>query len=159
MDGAVFVRTTFMSELKTRVLEDVKSAMRAGEKLRLSVLRMLTAEMKQREVVDSVELTDAVVMAAIEKMVKQRRDSEKQYLDGGRPELAAKEAEEIQILLAYLPQQFTEAEVVALVAQAVTETGATGGKDMGKVMAWIKPRVQGRTDMGKLSGLIKSKLG
>ena len=147
-----------MSDLKTRVLEDVKSAMRAGEKLRLSVLRMLTAEMKQREVVDSVELTDAVVGAAIEKMIKQRRDSEKQYLDGGRPELAAKEADEIKILLAYLPQQLTDAELAQLVAQAVAETGAAGGKDMGKVMAWIKPKVQGRADMGKLSGLIKAKL-
>ena len=146
-------------DLKTRVLEDVKSAMRAGEKLRLSVLRMLTAEMKQREVVESIELTDAVVSAAIEKMIKQRRDSEKQYLDGGRPELAAKEAEEIKILIAYLPQQLTDAELADLVAQAVAETGATGGKDMGKVMAWIKPKAQGRADMGKLSGLIKAKLG
>ncbi|MGH8461395.1 MAG: GatB/YqeY domain-containing protein [Stenotrophobium sp.] len=147
-----------MTDLKTRIIEDVKTAMRAGEKLRLSVLRMLTAEMKQREVVDSVELTDAVVMASIEKMVKQRRDSERQYLDGGRPELAAKEADEIKILLAYLPQQLNEAELAALVAQAVQETGAAGGKDMGKVMAWIKPKVQGRADMGKLSGLIKQKL-
>ena len=146
-------------DLKTRVLEDVKSAMRAGEKLRLSVLRMLTAEMKQREVVDSIELTDAVVMGAIEKMIKQRRDSEKQFIDGARPELAAKEAEEIKILLAYLPQQLTDAELAGLVAQAVAETGAAGGKDMGKVMAWIKPKVQGRADMGKLSGLIKAKLG
>jgi uncharacterized protein YqeY len=145
-------------DLKTRILEDVKSAMKAGEKLRLSVLRMLTAEMKQREVVDSVELTDAVVMASIEKMVKQRRDSEKQYLDGGRPELATKEADEIKILLAYLPQQLSDAELDALVAQAVAETGASSGKDMGKVMAWIKPRAQGRADMGKLSGLIKQKL-
>lgn len=147
------------TDLKTRITEDVKTAMKAGDKLRLSVLRMLTAEMKQREVVDSIALTDAVVTASIEKMVKQRRDSEKQYLDGGRPELAAKEADEIQILLAYLPQQLTEAELVALVAQAVAETGAAGGKDMGKVMAWIKPKAQGRADMGKLSALIKQKLG
>ncbi|TXH03286.1 MAG: GatB/YqeY domain-containing protein [Nevskiaceae bacterium] len=147
------------TDLKTRITEDVKTAMKAGDKLRLSVLRMLTAEMKQREVVDSIALTDAVVTASIEKMVKQRRDSEKQYLDGGRPELAAKEADEIQILLAYLPQQLSEAELVALVAQAVAETGAAGGKDMGKVMAWIKPKAQGRADMGKLSALIKQKLG
>ena len=145
-------------DLKTRVLEDVKTAMRAQEKLRLSVLRMLTAEMKQREVVDSVELTDAVVSAAIEKMIKQRRDSEKQYIDGGRPELAAKEADEIKILMVYLPEQLTDDEVLALVKQAVVETGAVGGKDMGKVMAWIKPKAQGRTDMGKLSGLIKGQL-
>lgn len=145
-------------DLKTRVLEDVKTAMKAGDKLRLSVLRMLTAEMKQREVVDSVELTDAVVSAAIEKMIKQRRDSEKQYTDGGRPELAAKEADEIKILMVYLPEQLTDDEVLALVKQAVAETGAVGGKDMGKVMAWIKPKAQGRTDMGKLSGLIKGQL-
>lgn len=146
------------TDLKTRVLEDVKTAMKAGDKLRLSVLRMLTAEMKQREVVDSVELTDAVVSAAIEKMIKQRRDSEKQYTDGGRPELAAKEADEIKILMVYLPEQLTDDELVALVKQAVAETGAVGGKDMGKVMAWIKPKAQGRADMGKLSGLIKGQL-
>jgi hypothetical protein len=146
------------TDLKTRVLEDVKTAMRAQEKLRLSVLRMLTAEMKQREVVDSVELTDAVVSAAIEKMIKQRRDSEKQYIDGGRPELAAKEADEIKILMVYLPEQLTDDELAALVKQAVAETGAVGGKDMGKVMAWVKPKAQGRADMGKLSGLIKAQL-
>ena len=146
------------TDLKTRVLEDVKTAMKAGDKLRLSVLRMLTAEMKQREVVDSVELTDAVVSAAIEKMIKQRRDSEKQYTDGGRPELAAKEADEIKILMVYLPEQLTDDELVALVKQAIAETGAAGGKDMGKVMAWIKPKAQGRADMGKLSGLIKGQL-
>lgn len=145
-------------DLKTRVLEDVKTAMRAQEKLRLSVLRMLTAEMKQREVVDSVELTDAVVSAAIEKMIKQRRDSEKQYIDGGRSELAAKEAEEIKILMVYLPEQLTDDELAALVKQAVAETGAVGGKDMGKVMAWVKPKAQGKADMGKLSGLIKAQL-
>lgn len=148
-----------MTDLKTRVLDDVKTAMKAGDKLRVSVLRMLTAEMKQREVVDAVELTDAVVMASVEKMIKQRRDSEKQYTDGGRPELAAKEADEIKILIGYLPQQLSEAEVTALITQAIAETGAAGGKDMGKVMGWIKPKVQGRTDMGKLSGLIKAKLG
>lgn len=146
------------TDLKTRVLDDVKTAMKAGDKLRLSVLRMLTAEMKNREVVDSVELTDAVVSASIEKMIKQRRDSEKQYTDGGRPELAAKEADEIKILMVYLPEQLTDDELVALVKQAIAETGAVGGKDMGKVMAWIKPKAQGKADMGKLSGLIKGQL-
>jgi uncharacterized protein YqeY len=147
------------TDLKNRITEDVKTAMRAGDKLRVSVLRMLTAEMKQREVVDAVELTEAVIMASIEKMVKQRRDSEKQYREFNRPELADKEAAEIQILLGYMPQQLTEAELDALVAQAIAETGAAGGKDMGKVMGWIKPKAQGNTDMGKLSGLIKAKLG
>ena len=142
-----------------RVLDDVKAAMRAGDKDRLTVLRMLSAELKQREVVESTTITDAVVTAAVEKMVKQRRDSENQFRSGNRPDLADKEAAEIQMLLGYLPQQLTDAEISALLDQAVAETGATSGKDMGKVMAWIKPRVAGRTDMGKLSGLIKAKLG
>jgi uncharacterized protein YqeY len=120
---------------------------------------MLQAELKQREVVESIELTDAVVLTAIEKMVKQRRDSENQFRNGNRPDLADKEAAEIQMLIGYLPQQLTEAEVIALIEQAIAETGAAGGKDMGKIMGWIKPKVQGRTDMGKLSGLIKAKLG
>lgn len=148
-----------MSDLKTRVTEDIKTAMKAGDKAKVSVLRMLSAEMKQREVVESVELTDAVVTACVEKMIKQRRDSEKQFRDGNRPELADKEAAEIQMLMGYLPQQMTEAEVDALITQAIAETGAQGGKDMGKVMGWIKPKVAGKTDMGKLSGLIKAKLG
>lgn len=147
-----------MSDLKIRVLEDIKTAMKAGEKERVSTLRMLSSEMKQREVVDSVELTDAVVTACVEKMVKQRRDAEKQYRDGGRPELADKEAAEIALLMAYLPQQLSAAELDALIAQAVAETGAAGAKDMGKVMGWIKPKVAGRTDMGALSGLIKARL-
>lgn len=148
-----------MSDLKTRVLEDVKAAMRAGEKDRLSVLRMLSSELKNREVIDAIEVTDAVVTATVEKMVKQRRDAESQFRNGNRPELADKEAAEIVVLMGYLPQQLTEAEVLALIDQAIAETGAAGGKDIGKVMGWIKPKVAGKTDMGKLSGLIKTKLG
>lgn len=148
-----------MSDLKTRITEDVKTAMRAGDKPRLSVLRMLQAELKQREVVDAVELTDAVVHAAVERMVKQRRDAESQFRAAQRTDLADKEAAEIAILLGYLPQQLSAAELAALIDQAIAETGAAGGKDIGKVMGWIKPKAQGRTDMGKLSGLIKSKLG
>lgn len=148
-----------MSDLRNRVLEDIKAAMRAGDKNRLAVLRMLSAEIKNREVVDAVEITDAVVIASIEKMIKQRRDAESQYRSGKRPELADKEAAEIQVLTGYLPRQFTEAEVGALIDQAIAQTGASGAKDMGKVMAWIKPRAAGRTDMGRLSGLIKAKLG
>lgn len=148
-----------MTDLKTRITDDVKIAMKAGEKDRLSVLRMLTAEMKQREVVDAVELTDAVVIAAIERMVKQRRDSESQFRAGNRPELADKEAAEIAVLTGYLPQALTQAELDALVAQAITETGAAGGKDMGKVIGWLKPKVAGRADMGRLSGQIKARLG
>lgn len=147
-----------MSELKTRVLEDIKTAMKAGDKDRLSVLRMLSSEIKQREVVDAVEITDAVVIASIEKMIKQRRDSEAQYRAGNRPELADKEAGEIAALMNYLPQQLSAAEIEALIGQAIAQTGAQGAKDMGKLMAWLKPRVAGKADMGKLSGLIKSKL-
>jgi len=148
-----------MSDLKTRILDDIKSAMKAGEKDRVSTLRMLSSEMKQKEVVDSVELTDAVVTACVEKMVKQRRDAEKQFRDGNRADLADKEASEIALLMAYLPQQLTAAELEALLSQAMAETGAAGPKDMGKLMGWIKPKVAGRTDMGALSGLIKAKLG
>ncbi len=148
-----------MSDLKTRITDDVKVAMKAGQKDRVSVLRMLTAEMKQREVVDSIELTDAVVISAIEKMVKQRRDSENQFRAGNRPELADKEVAEIAILMAYLPAALSQDELDALVAQAIAETGAAGGKDMGKVITWLKPKVAGRADMGKLSGQIKAKLG
>ncbi len=148
-----------MSELRTRIVEDVKTAMRAGDKPRLGVLRMLQAEIQQREVIEQVQITDAVVHAAVEKMVKQRRDSETQFRAGNRADLADKEASEILILMGYLPQQFSETEVSALIDQAIAETGAAGGKDMGKVMGWIKPKAQGRTDMGKLSGLIKAKLG
>lgn len=148
-----------MSDLKTRILEDIKTAMRAGEKDRLSVLRMLSSEIKNREVIDAIEITDAVVIASLEKMLKQRRDSESQFRAGNRPDLADKEAAEIAVLVAYLPQQLSTAEVETLIAQAITETGAQGGKDMGKLMAWLKPRVAGKTDMGKLSGLIKARLG
>lgn len=147
-----------MSELKTRVLDDIKTAMKAGDKERLSVLRMLSSDIKQREVVDSVEITDAVVTASIEKMLKQRRDSEAQFRAGNRGDLADKEAAEIAVLMAYLPKQMTDAEVDALITQAMTETGASSAKDMGKVMGWIKPKAAGKTDMGKLSGLIKAKL-
>jgi uncharacterized protein YqeY len=147
-----------MSDLKTRITDDVKTAMKAGDKARVTTLRMLTAEMKQREVVDSIELTDAVVIASIEKMIKQRRDAEQQYRSGNRPELADAEAAEILLLSAYLPQALDDAEVDALIAEAIRETGAAGPKDMGKVIAWIKPKAAGRVDMGKLSGLVKTRL-
>jgi uncharacterized protein YqeY len=148
-----------MSDLKTRVAEDVKTAMKSGEKVRLATLRMLSAELKQREVVEAVELTDAVVIAAIEKMIKQRRDAEAQFRSGNRPELADQEAAEIAVLSAYLPQALSDSELSALIGQAVSETGAAGVKDMGKVMAWLKPRVAGRADMGKLSAQIRARLG
>jgi len=147
-----------MSELKVRITEDVKTAMKAGDKARVSTLRMLTAEMKQREVVESVELTDPVVIAVIEKMIKQRRDAEQQYRAGDRPELADAELAEIAMLSVYLPKALDEAEVAALIDEAIRETGATTGKDMGKVIAVIKTKAAGRVDMGKMSGLVKARL-
>jgi len=147
-----------MTDLKTRITEDVKIAMKAGEKERVSLLRMLTAELKQREVVEQIELTDAAVIAAIEKMLKQRKDSEQQFRAAGRHELADKEAAEIAGLMTYLPQQLSDAELDAILAEVIAETGAAGPKDMGKVMAAIKPKVAGKTDMGALSAKIKAKL-
>lgn len=147
-----------MTDLKARVAEDVKAAMRARDADRLSVLRMLSAELKQREVVESTEITDAVVISAVEKMIKQRRDAETLYRSGNRPELADKEAAEIAVLSGYLPQQFTETEVDALVVEAIAATGASGIKDLGKVMGWIKPKTQGKADMGQVSARIKQRL-
>ncbi len=147
-----------MTDLKTRITEDVKIAMKAGEKDRVSLLRMLTAELKQREVVEQIVLTDAAVITAIEKMLKQRKDSEQQFRAGNRPELADREAGEIALLMTYLPAQLSEAELDAILAATIAETGAAGPKDMGKVMAAIKPKVAGKTDMGALSAKIKAKL-
>ncbi len=147
-----------MTDLKTRITEDVKIAMKAGEKERVSLLRMLTAELKQREVVEQIVLTDAAVIAAIEKMLKQRKDSESQFRAANRAELADKEAAEIAGLMVYLPTQLSDAELDAILAEVIAETGAAGPKDMGKVMAAIKPKVAGKTDMGALSAKIKAKL-
>ena len=147
------------STIRTRLQEDMKSALKAGEALRLSTVRMALSEVKRSEADTGVDPDEALAMAIIEKMIKQRRDSESQFRAGDRPELADKEAAEIQILMAYLPPQLTETELAAMLEQALKETGAAGPKDMGKVMAWIKPKVAGRTDMGKLSGQIKAKLG
>lgn len=144
---------------KIRLQDDMKAALKGGEALRLSAVRMALAEVKKYEADKGVEPDEATALGLIEKMVKQRRDSEAQFRAGNRPELADKEAAEIKILMAYLPQALAESEVTALIEQAVKETAAAGAKDMGKVMAWIKPKVAGRTDMGKLSGLIKAKLG
>lgn len=148
-----------MTDLKIRITEDVKTAMKAGEKDRVSLLRMLTAELKQREVVEQIVLTDAAVITAIEKMLKQRKDSEQQFRAAGRAELADKEAGEIALLMAYLPAQLSDAELDAILAATIAETGAAGPKDMGKVMGAIKPKVAGKTDMGALSARIKAKLG
>lgn len=145
--------------LKERISEDMKAAMRAKDAARLSAVRLLLAAMKQKEVDERVELADADVLGIIEKMVKQRRESIAQYEKGARQDLADQEKFEIGVLQAYLPQQMGEAEVAQAIAAAVAESGASGVKDMGKVMALLKPRLAGRTDMGKVSGLVKAKLG
>jgi uncharacterized protein len=144
--------------LRDRVQEDVKTAMKAREAERLGTLRLLTAAMKQREVDERITLDDAGVVAVIEKMLKQRKDSVAQYEQAGRQDLADAEKREMAILQAYLPQQMTEDEVAALVAEAVAATGATGPADMGKVMGVVKPKVAGRADMGRVSALVKAKL-
>jgi len=145
--------------LKQRVNEDMKAAMRARDRARLSAVRLLLAAMKQKEVDERVELSDADVLGIIDKMVKQRRESIAQYEKAARADLAAVEKFEIEVLSAYLPQQLSQAEVEQAIAAAVAESGASGVKDMGKVMALLKPRLAGRADMGRVSGLVKAKLG
>lgn len=136
----------------------MKSAMRAKDAARLLTVRLLLAAMKQKEVDERVELTDADVLAIIEKMVKQRRESIAQFEKAARQDLADKEKAEIEVLSAYLPQKMGDAELAQAVAAAVAESGASGIKDMGKVMALLKPRLAGRAGMGQVSNLVKSKL-
>ena len=145
--------------LKERITEDMKTAMRASDKERLSTIRMVQAAIKQREVDERITLDDAQVIAVLEKMVKQRRESIVQFEQGARQDLADKEKVEIVLLQSYLPAQLTEAEVEALIQEAIAATGAASIKDMGKVMAYVKPKAQGRADMGALSARIKAALG
>jgi uncharacterized protein YqeY len=145
--------------LRERVNEDMKNAMRAREAERLGALRLLLAAMKQREVDERITLDDAGVVSVIEKMMKQRRDSIEQYEKAQRQDLADKEKFEMSVLQAYLPQGLSQAEIDAIVADAVASSGAKSAADMGKVMAIVKPKVVGRADMGKVSALVKSKLG
>jgi uncharacterized protein YqeY len=144
--------------LRERVYEDVKSAMKAREAERLGTLRLLTSAMKQREVDERITLDDAGVIAVIEKMLKQRRDSVSQYEQAGRQDLAEVEKREMLVLQAYLPQQLTEAEIQAIVAEAVAASGAAAPSDMGKVMAIVKPKVAGRADVGRVSAMVKARL-
>lgn len=144
--------------LKHTVTEDMKQAMRDRDAPRLSAIRLLLAAIKQREVDERIELDDAQVIAVIEKMLKQRRDSISQYEAAARQDLADAEKFEVTVLQRYMPQPMTEAEIEALVVQAVSASGAAGVKDMGKVMALLKPQLAGRADMGKVSALIKAKL-
>jgi uncharacterized protein YqeY len=144
--------------LKAQITEDMKTAMRAKDSARLGAIRLLLAAIKQREVDERIELSNADIIAAIEKMLKQRRDSIAAYESANRPDLADIEKFEVTVLQTYLPQQLTEDEVKAILEQVVADTGAAGIKDMSKVMAAIKPLVAGRADMGKISGLIKTRL-
>ena len=167
--------------LKERITEDMKSAMRSKDTARLSTIRMLLAAVKQREVDERITLTDADLLSIIDKMIKQRRDSITQFAAGGRDDLVATETAEVDVLQAYLPQPLSDAEVDALIDEAIAAagasatgamgatgatgaigatgaTGGTAGAAMGKVMAELKPRIAGRADMGKVSGRVKSKL-
>lgn len=144
--------------LKNRITEDMKSAMRAGEKERLATIRLALAAIKQREVDERITLDDAQVLAALEKMIKQRREAITQFEAGNRQDLVAKERAEIEVLQAYLPAQLSDAEIDALIAEAIAATGASSVKDMGKVMGVLKAKAQGRVDMGALSARIKQKL-
>lgn len=144
--------------LKLQITEDMKTAMRAKDSARLGAIRLLQAAIKQREVDERIELDDADVITAIEKMLKQRRDSIAAYESANRADLADVEKYEVSVLQEYLPQQLTEAEILSILDQVVADTGAAGVKDMGKVMAAIKPIVAGKADMGKISGLIKARL-
>jgi hypothetical protein len=144
--------------LKDRITADMKTAMKAGDRDRLGVIRMALAAIKQREVDERRELTEADVLAAIEKMVKQRRESVSQYESGGRSDLAAKENFEIGVLSEYLPEPLSDDELAALIDAAIAETGAESLRDMGKVMAKIRDEAQGRTDMGAVSARVKARL-
>ena len=144
--------------LKQQITEDMKAAMRAKETARLGAIRLLLAAMKQREVDERIELTDADVVAIIEKMLKQRRDSISQYGAANRQDLVDVEEFEVTVLQTYMPQQLSEAEIASAIAEAIASTGAAGPQDMGKVMGVVKPKLAGRADMGKVSGLIKAQL-
>ena len=144
--------------LKARLTDDMKAAMKGGEKDRLQVIRLANAAIKQREVDERIELDDAQVLAVLEKMVKQRRESVQQYEAANREDLAAVERYEISVIQGYLPQPLDAAQIDALVAAAIAESGAAGPQDMGKVIALLKPQLAGRADMGKVSGLVKQAL-
>lgn len=144
--------------LKDQIQSDMKVAMKAGDKTRLGVIRLILAAVKQREVDERIELDDTQVLAVLDKMVKQRRDSISQYSAAGRQDLADVEQFEIEVIQDYLPAALSEAEIAGLVTEAIAETGAAAISDMGKVMAILRPKVQGRADMGAVSALVKRQL-
>jgi uncharacterized protein YqeY len=145
--------------LKERITDDMKAAMRSGEKERLGVIRMITSAIKQREVDERITLDDAQVLSVLEKMIKQRKESLVQFQAGNRPDLVDKESAEITLLQTYMPSQLSDAELDGLIADAIAATGAASIKDMGKVMGIIKQKAQGRADMGAVGAKIKAKLG
>lgn len=145
--------------LRAQLTEDMKAAMRGGEKERLAVIRLIQAAIKQREVDERITLDDAQVLAVLEKMLKQRRDSIEQFSAAGREDLAAQERAEVAVIQAYLPAALGADEIDAIIDAAIAETGAVGARDMGKVVAAVKPKVAGRADMGQVSARIKHKLG
>jgi uncharacterized protein YqeY len=145
--------------LKERITDDMKAAMRSGEKERLGAIRMITAAIKQREVDERITLDDAQVLSVLEKMIKQRKESLVQFQAGNRPDLVEKESGEIRLLQGYMPTQLSDAEIDALIGDAIASTGAASIKDMGKVMGIIKGKAQGRADMAAVGAKIKAKLG
>lgn len=150
----------FMSApLKDKITEDMKTAMRGQMKERLATIRLILAALKQREVDERIELNDEQILAILNKMIKQRRDSVTQYESGNRPDLAAKELEEIKLIQEYLPAQLSEAEIMQAIADAITESGAASAKDMGKVMGVLKAKLSGKADMTVVSAKVKEKLG
>ena len=144
--------------LKTRIQEDMKAAMRGGDKARLAAIRLIMAAIKQREVDERIELDDTQVTAVLDKMVKQRRESIEQYEKAGRTDLVDKEKAELEVIQTYLPEPLSEDEINTLIDEAIAETGASSIKDMGKVMGLLKPKLAGRADMGKVSGQVKARL-
>ena len=145
--------------LKAQIQEDIKTAMKARESFRLATLRLLSAAIKQKEVDERVEVDDAAVLAVVEKLIKQRKDSISQFEKAGRQDLVDAETAEMAVLTAYLPAQLSDAEIDAAINAAIASTGAAGPKDMGKLMGVLKPQLAGKADMGKVSALVKAKLG
>jgi uncharacterized protein YqeY len=148
-----------MSELLTQIKQDMKEAMRAKQKVRLTAIRMLLAQVKQIEVDERKEVNDTDLLAIIDKMIKQRKDSIEQFKQAGRDELADNEAEEIEALQAYMPQALSESEINTLIDEAFAQAKPESMRDMGKVMGILKPQIQGRADMAAVSNLVKNKLG
>ncbi|MGN7726866.1 GatB/YqeY domain-containing protein [Luteimonas sp. 22616] len=144
--------------LKQQLTDDMKAAMKSGDKQRLGVIRLVNAAIKQREVDERIELDDAAVLAVLEKMVKQRKDSVSQYEAAQREDLAAIERDEIVVIEHYLPEKLGEAEILSAIEAAIAQTGATGPADMGKLMGVLKPKLAGQADMGQVSALVKKAL-